>query len=973
MSDWEPKSRLLQVLQGRAADRPPFICPGGMMNMAVTELMDAAGCAWPEAHQDASLMAQLALAAHHIAGIENVGVPFCMTVEAEAMGARIDLGARGTEPSVGAYAIDRPEETARLAPLDLRQGRVRVCIDAIRILRDNAPQTPVIANLTGPVSLATSLLDPMIFYRALIVNKPGAHRLLQAVNAALKRFASAMIEAGADVVCIADPSATGEILGKRAFGEFALPYINELVTDLREQYGVPAIVHICGNVRTLGTMLSEVAAEAVSVDSMVSIKVLKEFAPSKVAMGNVSTYLLAKGNPSRMQRSGEICLQRGAGILAPACGISPKTSLASIRSLAQVVSRLDKVEILFLPQNRVVEAVAGSDMLAVARQANIEIESSCNGMGTCGQCLVQRLDGEPEAPHQDERQVLTAAQLAQGIRLACRQKVKGTATFRAVRSPEKKQRILCAGHLPEFARHPQIGKVHVRADKPSLQDGADDLSRIERALGRPIGNKLSLSVLRQVPGVLRSAGFQAGGLWPAHKPAASSTEDDFSLTAVLSGGELIGLESGDTTRFSYGVAVDIGTTTVVVSLVDLAGGEELAACSCLNPQKSHGLDVLTRIQHVREQPGGLEQLSLLVREAIDALIGDACAEAGVERRHVYEIAVAANSTMMHLFLGVDPTALGRSPYVASFTRGLTVPARELGLRIAAFGEVYALPSVSSFIGADIVAGMVCAELVHKRQRALFVDIGTNGEIVFSSPEGIYACSCAAGPALEGMNISCGVRAADGAIEKVVIDGDVELSTIGNQPPTGLCGTGVLDAVSELLKVGALEPSGRFVKLPPENPAAWAGRLQTDDGPAGFRLSSGDEPGNAIVITQKDVRQVQLAKGAILSGILVLLRQLGIGLAEVDRVYLAGAFGCHVRRESLAGIGILPPELMDRVSLMGNSSKAGAVACLLSQEKREEAVRLAQRVGYIELSCYPEFDRLFSQCLAFPEIGKGPAR
>jgi MtaA/CmuA family methyltransferase len=338
MSDMDPKNRLLHVLRGKDADRPPFIIPGGMMNMAVTELMDASGYRWPEAHRDARMMAQLSLAAHRLAGIENTGVPFCMTVEAEAMGAKVDLGAPGTEPIISAYAIDRLEATDRLTPLAVDQGRARVCIDAIRILRHEAPHAPVIANLTGPVSLATSLLDPMIFYRALIVDKAGAHRLMQTVNAALKRFGSAMIEAGADVVCVADPSATGEIMGKRAFGEFALPYINELVTVLRQRHGTPAIVHICGNVRTLGTMLSELAAEAVSVDSMISIKVLKKMAPAKVAMGNVSTYLLAKGDALRIRRSGETCLQRGAGILAPACGISPKTPIAGLCSLAQVVT-----------------------------------------------------------------------------------------------------------------------------------------------------------------------------------------------------------------------------------------------------------------------------------------------------------------------------------------------------------------------------------------------------------------------------------------------------------------------------------------------------------------------------------------------------------------------------------------------------------------------------------------------------------
>jgi uncharacterized 2Fe-2S/4Fe-4S cluster protein (DUF4445 family) len=610
-----------------------------------------------------------------------------------------------------------------------------------------------------------------------------------------------------------------------------------------------------------------------------------------------------------------------------------------------------KVEIRFLPQNRVIEADVGSDLLAVARQANVELESSCNGMGTCGQCMVQQVNGEPEPPHHDELGLLTSDHLAQGIRLACRQKVNGNATFRAVRSPEKKHRILCEGLLPKFERDSQISKVHLQMERPSLDDAADDLSRIEHALQRPIGKKLSLSVLQQIPEILRRG--------------------NFSVTAILSGGELIGLEAGDTTRSSYGVAVDIGTTTIVVSLVNLISGEELAACSNINPQKNFGLDVLTRIQHVREQPDGLEQLSRLVRTAIDSLIGEACAAAGVERQHVYEITVAANSTMMHLFLGVNPAALGRSPYVPSFTRGLTLPARELGLNIAGFGELYALPSVSSFIGADIVAGIVSAELLHKSERALFIDIGTNGEIVFSSPQGIYACSCAAGPALEGMNISCGVRAADGAIDRVLIDGDVELHTIGGKPPTGLCGTGVLDAVSELLKAGALTASGAFAKLASESRQAWAERLRNGNGPVNFRLSSANDSNGPVVITQKDIRQVQLAKGAILSGVLVLLRQLGIGFADVDRVYLAGAFGCHVRLESLTGIGILPQELMNRVTLIGNSSKAGAMVCLLSQKKREEASRLARKVAYIELSCYPEFDRLFSQCLAFPNTGKGP--
>jgi MtaA/CmuA family methyltransferase len=331
------KARLLNTLRGEPADRAPFICPGGMMNMAVTELMDAAESWWPEAHSDPEKMARLTLAANRLGGIENTGVPFCMTVEAEAMGAQVYLGSRGNEPRVTEYAIDRLDEIDRLRPIDPGKGRAKVCVDAIRILKKVAPQTPVIANLTGPVSLASSLIDPLIFYKGLITDRQKVHKLMQTVNENLIRFGDALVESGADVICIADPSASGEILGKRAFAEFALPYINSLVIYFREKHGIPSIVHICGDVRCLGGLLSEIAAESISVDAMVSMKTLKELAPTKVSMGNVSTYLLEKGAPDDITKRGERCLRIGADILAPACGISPKTPVVNITGLSRAV------------------------------------------------------------------------------------------------------------------------------------------------------------------------------------------------------------------------------------------------------------------------------------------------------------------------------------------------------------------------------------------------------------------------------------------------------------------------------------------------------------------------------------------------------------------------------------------------------------------------------------------------------------
>lgn len=328
------KIRLLNALRGKPADRVPFICPGGMMNMAVTELMDAAESWWPEAHSDPEKMARLTLTANRLGGVENTGVPFCMTVEAEAMGAEVYLGTRGTEPRVTEYAIGRLDDIAKLRTIDPGAGRAKVCVDAIRILKKEAPETPVIANLSGPVSLASSLIDPIIFYKGLITNKENVHRLMKVVNENLIRFGEAMAEAGADVICIADPSATGEILGKNTFTEFALPYLNSLTAHFRDKYGIPSIVHICGDVRPLGDLLSGIAAESISVDSMVSIKTLRELAPNKVSMGNVSTYLLEKGNSEDIAKHGDRCLRAGVGILAPACGIGPKTPVANIKSLS---------------------------------------------------------------------------------------------------------------------------------------------------------------------------------------------------------------------------------------------------------------------------------------------------------------------------------------------------------------------------------------------------------------------------------------------------------------------------------------------------------------------------------------------------------------------------------------------------------------------------------------------------------------
>lgn len=609
---------------------------------------------------------------------------------------------------------------------------------------------------------------------------------------------------------------------------------------------------------------------------------------------------------------------------------------------------MDLFEVTFLPQGKVVLARSGMTVFEAARAAGVDVETSCNGEGTCGKCRVQQVEGHAGAAGQDEKGHLSAGDLADGIRLACRCKIDGGATFRVLADSRRTQRILVDGFMPHFDFDPNVTKVHLRPSPPSLTESSSDLAGLRRQVGRSVSGQTSVAALRQFRGALR--------------------QGDGAVTLVFAGDALIAVEPGDTTGACYGLAVDIGTTTLVVSLVDLVGGEEVASASTVNPQSSYGLDVLTRIHHIRGNPADLDLLKTLVREAINGLIGKVCRRANVERRHVYEVAVAGNATMMHIFLSVDPAGMGRSPYTPVFTSAISVEAKDVGLDIADVGLIWCLPSVSAYVGADIVAGLVTAELDSSDKMSLLIDIGTNGEIVLKSAGRLFACSCAAGPAFEGMNISSGMRAARGAIEWVEIDDDVELVTIGDAPPTGICGSGVIDAVAELVKVGAVDHSGRFVDPAAAGAAGWVSRL-SKNGRAGRFVLSG-EPDSQIAVTQRDVRQVQLAKGAILSGVLALTRELGVALEEIERIYVAGAFGHHVRLESLARLGVLPTACLDRVTLIGNSSKTGALLCLLSKAKREEAESLAGRISYVELSCYPDFDRLFTRCLTFSEDRHG---
>ncbi|MDR2850055.1 MAG: ASKHA domain-containing protein [Verrucomicrobiota bacterium] len=406
---------------------------------------------------------------------------------------------------------------------------------------------------------------------------------------------------------------------------------------------------------------------------------------------------------------------------------------------------------------------------------------------------------------------------------------------------------------------------------------------------------------------------------------------------------------------AFGAAVDIGTTTLVVSLVDLRTGAERAVASALNPQSRHAQDVLSRIK-LGSTPEGLRLLQSELAATLNTLTAQAAAEAGVPLRHIHEAVLSGNTTMVHLAAGANPASLGKYPYTPVLQGGESLPADALGLDLAPGALVYLPPFMSAYVGADISSGILATRLAELRGVTLFVDIGTNGEMVLAADGALTATSTAAGPAFEGMNIACGMRASPGAIEQVTLaaDGALAFKTIGGAPPAGLCGSGLLDAVGELAAHGAIDKNGRLQTASP----AWAPRFETLDGKPVFRIAG------PVHLSQKDVRQVQLAKAAVRAGIELMLAANGVPPAAVDRVLIAGSFGFHLRTASLLNLGLLPREFGNRVEFVGNTSKTGARALLLNGPLRDTLASLVRRVRVLELANDPAFEKTFVKSLAF---------
>jgi uncharacterized 2Fe-2S/4Fe-4S cluster protein (DUF4445 family) len=596
--------------------------------------------------------------------------------------------------------------------------------------------------------------------------------------------------------------------------------------------------------------------------------------------------------------------------------------------------------ITIVPHQARLKVKKGGNLLRFLLKRGYSIPSACGGVGTCGKCRVLLSEGA-KAPAESERVHLTEAELDAGWRLACIQHVDQDLVLEIL---EVEESVRAKELLSKVLRIPLdngIKKACLELPKPSQADQRPDTVRLQEELGE---GRLTfpLPVVKKVPNLLR--------------------QGDFKVTVTWTANHVLDLEPGDTTTARYGVAIDIGTTTLAGYLLDLNTGAELAVRSRMNPQRNFGDDVISRIKHVHKQgEEGLAELQKAVTSGINLILKHLCQAAKISPVHIYKATVAGNPTMIHLFTGLDPSNIDHSPFIPVLRDSLILPALELGLDMNPEGQVYILPGISGYVGADITAGILYTGLHQAGNIQLFIDIGTNAEIILGNKDRLLAYSTPAGPALEGARIKYGMNALPGAIAYVFLDDrDLKLETIGDGVPKGICGSGLIDLGGELCKIGLLNERGNLRTRAglPISQRIYRG----EKGQFQFLVSDGNKP---IYLTQQDVRELQLVKGAIRSGVEIALQELGVTLKDVETVYLAGAFGNYVRRESVLRIGMLPEFPLNRIKPVGNTAGQGAKLCLLNRGKWEEIQRLTEQVEYFELSYLKDFSQVFIGSMHFP--------
>jgi uncharacterized 2Fe-2S/4Fe-4S cluster protein (DUF4445 family) len=575
--------------------------------------------------------------------------------------------------------------------------------------------------------------------------------------------------------------------------------------------------------------------------------------------------------------------------------------------------------------------LAGTTIFDAASWNGVAIDSTCGGHGTCKKCKVKVVSGHAPLSAVDPR-AFSTEELRNGWRLACRAEVQEDLTIE-VPPLQTRPKAALVGVGRHVILRPAVQKRYLELDEATLEDQTSDLERLLAAMD-DVEPRVPLDLVRGLGGTLRRAGWK--------------------VTAVLADDVLIDVEAGDTSGRRFAIAFDLGTTTVVATLLDLETGQPQAVQSILNSQQPFGADVISRISAIMMDDGALAMLQEHAHQTLRKLTDEVCAESGVGADEVYEIVVAGNQTMIQIALGIDPEPLSMAPFTVVARRLPEAAAADFGVRVHRRAPAVMFPALGAYVGPDIVAGILATGLTLDRRVRLFIDVGTNSEIVLGSSAKTLATAAPAGPAFEAAQIRCGMRAADGAIEGVkIVDGEVELTVIGDVAPAGLCGSGLVDAVAELVAAGMLDHSGRFVLDASER----FGKIGEENV---FYLS------DDVFLSQRDVRELQFAKASIATGWNLLCRDLGVEPGEISQVLLGGSFGSYLSAASAVRIGLVPKLPLARIVSAGNVAGEGAKIAALSVTERAAANAILEEVEYVELSGRADFNDLFIDQLAFPQ-------
>lgn len=605
------------------------------------------------------------------------------------------------------------------------------------------------------------------------------------------------------------------------------------------------------------------------------------------------------------------------------------------------------MKITFKPYDKTCSLDEGKTLMQAAIDAGIDIDGNCSSAGICGKCKVQITEGNDFDFTSEEERLLSSSEKKQGFRLACKfvpsSDVVAVVT-KAGSSVTRKSKLM---HLPEHLPQDRAEmKKVIRLEDNSIHNQTSDFEKLKQAAETP-ALKAQPKVLSKMEQALRRGR---------------------EVTVCTLGNQLLDVESGDTKDQCYGMAFDIGSTTVVGILWNLSERQQIGATARTNPQGLYGADVISRITFAAK---GDENLNILHDRIIDCLndmTKELCEEYGINKEQIYKSTVVGNTTMSHIFAGVQPEQLALAPYVPVFCSPVFQKAEELGLDIHPQGEVYLLSNIAGHVGSDITAGVLASNIMEEDSIQLLVDIGTNGEIVLAGRGKAFTCSTAAGPAFEGASISQGMRAAAGAIEGVKIkDGEVILEVIDDEKPVGICGSGIIEAAAELVSCGIVEKGGRLVK--PEKlkemgfPPSICSRVRKGESGWEFVLFF-SEDGADVSLTQKDIREVQLAKAALYTGIKILMKHMGIQGEDIEVISIAGAFGSYIDIDSALKIGIFPDVERSRIKAIGNAAGVGASMILLSEKAREKAEEQATGITHIELAAADDFQEEYILATAF---------